>query len=132
MAKLAVYEGTTPNSFGQIKLTILGQTFEIPFKVRITSPYLPDVTIDPAALKRRRKKTKGFDLMSLLGIKAVVLIGNRAVEIDSSGNVKSADPRIFDQPTVLDQLSEAGIIPTLAFIGGAMFFVYRMLSVARR
>ena len=114
--------------YGQIAVTILGEKYKIPFKIRISGNFIPDVTIDPRAMKERYRKTRGFDLMSIIQPRVAVLIGNQAFEIDHKGDVRKIDPRIFERPTTFDRLAEAGAVPLLIFVGGVAFFLYKMLT----
>lgn len=112
------------NELGQIKFKVLGQEFEIPVKIRVEGNFIPSFTIDPT------KKSTGVSILDIIKPRVTVLIGTTAYTFEYGGKVRKADPRIFQQPTLLDQLAEAGILPTLVFIGGAMFFLYRMVKMA--
>ena len=120
------------NEYGQIRITLLGQKYEIPFKVRISGNFIPDITIDPKLFRERVKRTRGFDLMSIIKPKVVVLIGNKAFEIDYLGNVREVDPNIFNRPTVLDQLSFAGVGPLAVFLAGIAFFTFSLFKASRK
>ena len=119
-------------SYGQLKIKVFGQEYNIPIKIRISGNMIPDFTIDPTKLKRIDQKTGGFNILSFIQPKITLLVGNRAIEIDYRGNVRETDPSIFTKPTLLDMLAEAGLIPVLVFSGGILFFIYQVFKASRR
>ena len=104
---------------GQINFNVLGTNISIPIKVRVKGRFIPAFTIDPT------KPSKGGSIIDLLQPKIDVLVGNYAYEIDTKGNVKPIDPRVFQYPTLLDRISEMGFIPTLAILGGIGYLIYK-------
>ena len=109
--------------FGQIKLNVLGVPIEIPIKVRVQSRFLPDFTVDPT------KPSKTGSPIDILQPKITVLIGNKAYQVDTKGTFKEVSPDIFKEPTMLDRISEIGILPTAVFGLGLGLLA---LSIIRR
>ena len=111
------------SDLGQIKFNVLGTTIEIPIKVRVQSRFLPDFTVDPT------KPASAGSPLSLLQPKITVLIGNKAYQVDTKGHFKEVSPEIFNEPTLLDKISELGILPTAVFLGGISLLA---ISIIRR
>ena len=88
-----------------------------PAKIRLQWNFLPDVTIDLAAIQPQGASS--WNLMSLLKPKATVLFGGSAYLIDpsASNTISEGDPNIFNTPTMLDVLSSYGPVVTLMLLG---------------
>ncbi len=107
--------------FGQIKFNVLGMPIEIPIKVRVQSRFLPDFTIDPT------KPSKTGSPLSILKPKITVLVGNKAYQVDTEGNFKEVPADIFNKPTLLDRISEYGILPTATFALGLGLLTFALI-----
>lgn len=111
--------------FGQITFRILGEEFKIPVKVRVQGRFIPDFTIDPT------KPSKGPSILDIIQPKVTILVGDVAYTIDYTGKVTKADPSIFERPTTLDRLREAGVGPVIVFTLGAIF-LYKLFNFSKR